>query len=217
MTDASAADPTRPPANAPITLWGNPISGNSYKVALMLSLIGLPYTYRNIDLAGGGNLKPEFLAVNPQGKVPVLQHGRLAIRQSTDSLLYLARLSGRYAPKTLEEEVRTGEWFGFQTDFGAFGVARLRFIRKFTSGDDKLYAYFQPTALRGLGILDAHLTGNDWLVGGRPTVADINAYPTQSVLEDTGLDIDQWPSVLAWRRRVQALPGFAAAADLMKA
>ncbi|MGE0254554.1 MAG: glutathione S-transferase family protein [Alphaproteobacteria bacterium] len=213
---AADADPTRPPVDAPITLWGNPVSGNSYKVALMLSLTGLPYTYRHVDLAGGGNLKPDFLAVNPQGKVPVLQHGGLAIRQSTDSLLYLADLSGRFAPKTLEERVRTGEWFGFQTDFGAFGVARLRFIRKFTSGDDKLYAYFRPTAERGLGILEAHLRDNEWLVGGRPTVADLNTYPTQSMLEDTGLDIGQWPSILAWRTRVRALPGFAEAADLMK-
>ncbi|MBM3560980.1 MAG: glutathione S-transferase family protein [Alphaproteobacteria bacterium] len=214
---ATDADPTRPPANAPITLWGNPVSGNSYKVALMLALTGLPYTYRNVDLAGGGNLKAEFLAVNPQGKVPVLQYGSLAIRQSTESLLYLAQISGRFGAKTLEEQVRTGEWFGFQTDFGAFGIARLRFIRKFTAGDDKLYEYFKPTALRGLGIIDAHLKANDWLVGGRPTVADINAYPTQSVLEDTGLDIGQWPSVLAWRQRVRALPGFAEAAALMRA
>ena len=155
--------------SAEFTLYGNVRSGNSYKAALMLALTETPYRFRSVDLMGGENLRPAFLRINPLGKVPVLKHKELVIRQSYDALRYLADVTGKFGPHGWQEEARVGEWVGFSVDFLTFGVSRLRFINLFTKGMPEVFAYFKPTAERGLGIIETHLKDHEWLAAGRPT------------------------------------------------
>lgn len=200
----------------PYVLYGDPMSGNAYKTALMLSLTDTPFEFREVLLRNGDHQKPEFLKLNPLGKVPVLVHGDLVIRQSADTLRYLADQTGRLGPNGWAEEVRVGDWIGFSVDFLSYGVARLRFERKFGSGDEKLIQYFQPTADRGLGILESHLSSNEWLACGRPTIADIAVFPVATFLVDAGYDPANFPNIVAWQQRFSALPGFASQQELLR-
>ena len=202
--------------DARYVLYGDPMSGNAYKTALMLALTKTPFEFREILLRNGDHLKPEFLKLNPLGKVPVLVHGDLVLRQSHDTLRYLSEQTGQLGPKDWTEEARIGDWIGFTVDFVSYGLARLRFERKFGSGDEQIIAYFQPTTDRGLGILESHLASNEWLACGRLTIADIAVFPAATFLTDAGYDFGDFPGIGAWRDRIAALPGFGWQQDLLK-
>lgn len=201
--------------NLSYVLYGHPRSGNAYKTALMLSMTGTPFEFEPIDLPGGGNLEPKYLKVNPLGKVPALRHGDLLLRQSHDTLRYLAEQTGKFGPDDWAEETRIGDWIGYAIDFLGYGVARLRFERLFGGGEGPVYDHFKVTADRGMGIIEAHLVANEWLACGRTTIADIAVYPVMSYLDDAGYDGADFPGVTGWIDRFRALPGFALQLDLM--
>ena len=201
--------------NPPYVLYGHPRSGNAYKTALMLSMTGTPYEFRAVDLMDRSNLEPEYLKINPLGKVPVLHHGDLVLRQSHDTLRYLAEQTGQFGTTGWAQEARVGDWIGFAVDFLGYGLARLRFELLFGAGPGPVFDYFQVTADRGLGILEPHLAANEWLACGRPTIADIAVYPVTSFLTDAGYDAGDFPGIAAWTERFKALPGFALQLELM--
>lgn len=201
--------------DAEFTLYGNVRSGNSYKTALMLALTETPYRFKSVDLMAGENLEPTFLRINPLGKVPVLKHKGLVIRQSYDSLRYLAELTGRFGPQGWQEEARVGEWVGYCVDFLTYGLNRMRFINLFTDGMPEVLEYFKATADRGLPIIEDHLKDHEWLAAGRPTYADIVAYTGINMLADAGYSWDDFPAAEAWMRRFEKLPHFAARDVLM--
>ncbi len=195
--------------DAEFTLYGNFRSGNSYKTALMLAMTGTPYRFKSVDLMAGENLRPEFLRINPLGKVPVLKHNGLVLRQSYDALRYLAEVTGKFDTKNWQEAARVGEWVGFCVDFLTFGLSRLRFINLFTDGMPEVFAYFKTTADRGLPIIETHLKDCEWLAAGRPTIAEFGAYPGMNMLADAGYDWADYPASAAWMRRFEKLPHFA--------
>ena len=80
-----------------------------------------------------------------------------------------------------------------------------------------MFDHFKVTADRGLGIIEPHLAGNQWLACGRPTIADIAVYPVTSYLSDAGYDPADFPNVQGWMDRFRALPGFATLLELMPA
>lgn len=202
---------------ADYTLYGHPRSGNAYKTALMLSMTGTAYDFELVDIMEGGNLEAEYLKVNPLGKVPVLQHGDVLLRQSHDTLRYLAEQTGQFGPEGWAEEARVGDWIGYSVDFLGYGVARLRFELLFGAGPGPIFDYFKKVADRGLGIIEPHLEVNDWLACGRPTIADIACFPVSTFMADATYDMADYPNIAAWQDRFRALPGFATQLDLMPA
>lgn len=200
---------------ADYTLYAHPRSGNSYKTALMLALTETAYDFELVDLMDGGNLAADFLKVNPLGKVPVLRHKDLILRQSHDTLRYLVEQTGKFGPEGWDEEARVGDWVGFAVDFFSYGVARLRFERLFGGGEGPVFDYFKTVADRGLGIIEPHLAEQDWLVGGCPTIADIACFPVSTFMPDATYDMADFPNIAAWQERFRGLPGFGAALDLM--
>lgn len=202
---------------ADYTLYGHPRSGNAYKTALMLSMTGTDYDFELVDLMDGSNLRPEYLQVNPMGKVPSLRHGDLVLRQSHDTLRYLAEQTGKFGPDGWAEEARIGDWVGFAVDFLGYGVARLRFELLFGGGEGPIFDYFKQVADRGLGIIEPHLATNDWLACGRFTFADITCFPVLTFMKDARYDMADFPGIAAWQERFRAQPGFATQLELMPA
>ena len=202
---------------ADYTLYGHPRSGNAYKTALMLSLTGTDYDFELVNIMGGGNLEADYLSVNPLGKVPALRHGDLILRQSHDTLRYLAEQTRQFGPDGWDEEARIGDWIGFAVDFFGYGLARLRFELLFGAGPGPVFDYFKATADRGLAIIEPYLAANDWLVGDRSSIADIACYPVSSFLVDAGYDAADFPNLTAWQDRFRAQPGFATQIELMPA
>ena len=203
-------------AKPSFVLYGDPLSGNAYKTALMLSLTQNPYEFRLIRLVEGDNLSAEFLKLNPLGKVPVLAHGDLLLRQSYATLRYLVDYTAQFGPNSWAEKARIGDWMGFSVDFFSYGVAPLRFERRVGRGDQTVFKYFQVTAERGLNIIENHLADNLWLACDRPTIAEVAVYPGASFLPEAGYDFADFPNLRAWMDRFEALPGFGNMQELLK-
>jgi glutathione S-transferase len=200
---------------ADYTLYAHPRSGNSYRVALMLALTGTQYDFELVDLMDGSNLAPDFLKVNPLGKVPALRHGDLVLRQSHDCLRYLTEQTGQFGPKGWDEEARVGDWIGFAIDFFGYGVARMRFEMNFGAGPGPVYDFFKKVGDRGLGVMETHLADHEWLACGRPTIGDIACFPVSTFMSDAGYDVTKYPNIAAWQDRFRTLPGFGSQLDLM--
>lgn len=185
-----------------------PLSGNSHKVRLMLSLLNLPFETINVAGAQGQHKSPAFLALNPFGQVPVLEDGDVVLRDSQAILVYLGQLHGRgrWWPQDAASAAAVVAWLSTAANEVAKGPNLLRLHHKFGRSID-LDAAVKVTADL-LPVLEAHLSHQDWFVGAHPTVADVAMYPYLALAPEGHVDLSAYPHVMRWIRRVQALPGY---------
>jgi glutathione S-transferase len=197
-----------------LTLFGSFTSSSSYKPMLYLALAGLAFSFHTVNLKNGAQATPAYRAVNRYGQVPALRHAGLTIVQSNIILDYLARTTGHFAGETEQDRWIAREWLSWEAD-NITHVAKVRHYSRFRSVDPAVMAYFRPLAEAAVGFVDTALAGRDWLVGKRPTIADIGCWGRMVFMAEGGMDITAWPNVHAWSRRLAALPRFALPYDLI--
>jgi glutathione S-transferase len=195
-------------------------SGNAYRAALMLNLIGAQWEPIWVDFFDKRvQLTPEYREkINEMGEVPVLVHKGKKLSQSGVILTYLAEHSGKFRPQTEDERLECLRWIIFdnQKINGYLGPYRfLRWIAK--SGHPAVLEWLKGRVDNTLGILNKRLAGRDWVVGDHPTIADISLcgylyYPA----DEFGFDIArEHPNIGAWLGRIKALPNWKHPYDLM--
>lgn len=189
-------------------LYHHPLSGHAHRARLFLSLLGVPHEAIEVDLKAGAHKRPEFLALNPFGQVPVLDDAGTVVSDSNAILVYVARKLGRtdWLPSDSQGEAAIQRWLSVAAGELAYGPAAARLVTVFG-------AKFNPEEVIGrahtlLGRLEAHLTGRDWLVGERPTIADVALYSYLARAPEGNVDLSGYPTVNAYLRRIEALPGF---------
>jgi len=189
-------------------LYHHPLSGHAHRARLFLSLLGVPHEAIEVDLKAGAHKRPEFLALNPFGQVPVLDDDGTVVSDSNAILVYVARKLGRtdWLPENAEGEAAVQRWLSVSAGELAYGPAAARLVTVFG-------ANFRPEEVIGrahtlLGRLEAHLTGREWLVGERPTVADVALYSYLARAPEGNVDLSSYVNVNAFLRRIEALPGF---------
>lgn len=194
-----------------LTLFTSPGSGNSYKVELMLRLLNLPCQKRVVDLQRNEQLSTEFLARNRFGQIPVLVDGNEILTDSHAILLYLAARYGNrdlhdWAPLEPLALAHVMRWLSVAANEIQNGLAHARGIKLLNWP----YNYGQAVRIanRILGIMEAHLTGREWLALSHATIADIACYPYVMLAGDGDIDTRPYPHVRAWQQRVEALPRF---------
>ncbi len=197
-----------------LTLYGSFTSSSSYKPMLYLSLARLPFSFRTVNLKIGKQNEPEHLARNRYGKVPVLKHRGLTIVQSNVILSYLAQTTGHFEGKTEQDRWTAREWLDWESD-AISNVAKVRHYSRFREVDPAVMAYFRPPAEAALSFVDKSLVGREWLVGDSPTIADIGCWGRMVFMHEGGMNIENWPNLLAWSNRLKAMPGFALPYDLI--
>ena len=193
---------------ADLTLYSYPISGNCYKVRLLLEMLHLPYTEVNVDLLAGYNLKPEFKQLNPRGQVPVLSDGEVTLWDSLAILVYLARRYGsdQWLSTDPVAEAQVMQWLAVSENELLYGLARSRAIVKL--GRPFVLETCQAEGKAGLSVLEQHLAQRSWLVTDQPTIADLACYPYVVLAPEGNIDLAPYPAVQAWLKRVESLPGW---------
>lgn len=183
-------------------------SGNAYKVRLLLSMLNIPYEKVLLDHTRGELRTAAFLKLNPRGQVPVLEDGGHVFWESTGAMVYLARKYGGepWLPTDAAGMAQVMHWMAFAQNEVLFGLQWARAVMlKLRGGDVEEYRGYGRA---GLAILEQHLAQHDWLALNRPTIADIANYPYVSLAPEGGIALEPYPSVVAWVRRVEALPGW---------
>ena len=196
-------------------------SGNAYRVALMLNLIGADWKPEFVDFfAKGLPRTAEWRAdVNEMGEVPVLDHNGKRLTQSGVILTYLADLTGKFKPQTEDERLEALRWIIIDNQKLNGYLGPYRFLRNFAkpAGDPAAMAFLKGRIDNSLRILDGRLARAPFVIGDHPTIADISLvgylyYPA----EEFGFDIAAtYPNIAAWLERMKALPGWAHPYDLM--
>lgn len=198
-----------------IHLYGYEISGNSYKVKLMLSLLNLDYEWHKVDLLKGAHKQPDFLTLNPFGQVPVLVDGDVVLPDAQAILVYLARQYGgeTWLPTDAEPMSRVIRWLSTAAGEVRQGPESARLYHLFKATSINLERALQKSDFI-LGQLDRHLATRTWLELDRPTIADVAVFPYVALAPDGQIDLSAYPNVLAWIDRIKQLPGFVGMAGI---
>ena len=195
-------------------------SGNAYKAGLMLALCGADWEPVFVDFFNGEVRRPEWReGVNEMGEVPVLEHGARRLTQSGVILTYLSRRFGKFAPQGEDEELEALRWMLFDNHKFTSYFATYRFLYSLAPqpGDPAVLAFLKGRAEGAYAVVEKRLAGSPFLVGTRPTIADISlAGYVFFDPEEHGFDFAAThPAIHAWKERLKALPGWAAPYDLL--
>lgn len=195
-------------------VYGMAASGNCHKVRMALDLLGLPYSWQETDLMQGATRSPQFLAMNPNGKVPVLAiDGEVFLPESNAILWYLGE-GTRLVPGERLARARMLQWMFFEQYTHEPSIAVARFIRVFAHRDDDPRL---PDLLKrghaALGVMEKHLADRDWFAGEALSLADLALYAYTHRAGDGGFDLAAYPAVRGWLGRVAATPGITEMAE----
>lgn len=193
----------------PIRLHRFALSGHAHRVELFLSLLGLPVTLIDVDLMNGAHKKPDFLAKNPFGQVPVIEDGDITVYDSNAILVYLATRYDKarsWLPQEPLAAAQVQQWLSVAAGalFNGPSTARVGLLFKRPVDVEKA----QGVARALLQVVDAHLAKRNYLVGSNPTIADVALYSYTALAPEGGIELDAYPHVLAWLARIEQLPGF---------
>jgi glutathione S-transferase len=193
-------------------------SGNANKVAMMLALSGADWEPVWVDYFNGATRSESFRQeINEMGEVPVLEHGAKRLSQSGVILHYLADQTGRFGGRNEDEKREILRWILFDNHKFTSYYATLRFLYGIQkSGENPVVDFLRTRARGAYGIVDKHLTGRDFLLGDRPTIADLSLAGYVFYTEPTGIDRQrEFPQIDSWAARIAALPGWREPAELM--
>lgn len=194
----------------PLELYSFSLSGHCHRVALMCSLLAIPITVHEVNLAKGAHRTPEFLRLNSMGQVPVLVDGETVVADSNAALVYLAcKYDARrtWYPTATLPAARVQRWLSLAAGELASGPASARVARLF---DRPLSEHSLATATRLFTWMEHELTATPFACGGTPTIADVAMYTYTAHAPEGGISLEPYPAIRAWLTRVQRLPGFIA-------
>ncbi|MFD1911353.1 glutathione S-transferase family protein [Halodurantibacterium flavum] len=193
-------------------------SGNAYKAALTMTLADVEWEPVFVDFFNGETRRPEFLALNPMGEVPVLVDGDTVLSQSGVIQDYISSKTGRLGGRSAAERREVLRWVFWDNHKMSSQCGTARFLQNFLPEDKRpaeVIAWFQGRLRTAFRTLDTQLDGRSWLVGDGPTIADLACCGYLFYPEPFGFDRADWPRIDAWLDRISALPGWKHPYDMM--
>ncbi len=192
-------------------VYGMALSGNCYKLKLVLTQLGLPFEWVEVNSVKGETRTSEFKELNPNAKVPVLQleDGTL-LPESNAGLWYLAEGSP-LIPDSRLERAHVLQWMFFEQYTHEPAIAVARFLVRFLGSPPGTEQRIKECRERGhhaLSVMEQHLAGKDFFVADRYSIADIALYAYTHCADEGGFDLTPYMAVQAWLTRVRETPGF---------
>ncbi|MCY4543020.1 MAG: glutathione S-transferase [Rhodobacteraceae bacterium] len=193
-------------------------SGNSYKAALAMELTGFLWQPVYVDFFGGETRTPEFRKINPMGEAPVLVHEGQTISQSGVILKYVAERTGKLGALTSAQELEISRWILWDNYKLSSLCGVTRFLANFIPSEKRpmeVIRWHKSRLQVSFGVLNTFLSDRKWLVGGRPTIADLSCCGYLYYREPFGFEPGAWPHISAWLERLSELDGWRHPYDLM--
>jgi glutathione S-transferase len=192
-------------------VYGDTRSGNCYKIKLLAALVGIKHEWVPVDVMAGETRTAEFLAKNPNGRVPVLEldDGRM-LWESNAIIDYLAT-DTVFLPKDSFLHAQVLQWQFFEQYSHEPYIAVARFIAKYLGLPDERkdeYHAKQPGGHKALAVMESRLSAHPYLVGSHLSVADISLYGYTHVAHEGGFELAGYPGIQAWLQRIRAEPGY---------
>lgn len=194
-----------------ITVHGFSPSGNCHKLRLLLEQLGERYQWVEVDSSQGQTRTPQFLALNPNGKVPVVEFGDGRTLSESNAILYYLADGSEFLPSDLWQRAQALSWMNFEQYSHEPCIAVARFIAGWTPEDSPRRAELPMLRERGhraLAVMERHLQTHAWFTGEAYGIADIALFAYTDVAAHGGIALDAYPALRAWLARVRATPNF---------
>lgn len=191
-------------------LYDNAVSGNCYKVRLLLAHLGIPYERRDVDVVDRSNRRELLGDLNPALRVPTLVLDDGSPLAESNAILWYLGEGTRFVPEDRYLRAQVLQWMFFEQYEHEPGVAVARFLLHYTD-DPALHAdriaERRRAGERALAAMESHLVHSDYLVGNALTVADIALYAYTHVADEAGIELAKYPAIGRWLALVAAEPG----------
>jgi len=197
-------------------VYGDYKSGNCYKVKLMLNLLGIPYQWVDFDILNGDTETPEFLAKNPNGKIPVLELEDGTCLWESNAILNFLADGSQFLPTEPRLRTQVLQWQFFEQYSHEPYIAVARFIQLYLGlPEDRQEEYkkLHKGGYKALKVMERQLQLTPYLVGDQFSIADVALYAYTHVAEEGGFDLAPYPAVRAWLERVASHPRHIAMLD----
>jgi glutathione S-transferase len=184
-------------------------SGNGYKVRLLLTQLGIPYTYIEKDILKRETRTPDFLAINPNGRIPVLELEPGVYLSESNAILTYFSEGTSFLPANKLERAYVMQWLFFEQYSHEPYIATSRFLLHYVPKTAQTEATIEQKREPGyaaLGVLEKRLAEHPFLVGDQYTIADIALYAYTHVADEGGFSLAPYPGIRAWIERVAAQP-----------
>ncbi len=193
-----------------LRLYDNHLSGNGYKPRLLLAHLGSAYEAVEIDIMKGESRTPEFLARNPNGRIPLLELEDGTCIAESNAILHFLAEGSRFLPADRLSRALVLQWMFFeQYSHEPFIAVARHWIQH--AGMSEVQRAQLPDKHEGghaaLAVMEGHLSGSDWFVGTGMTIADIALYAYTHVADEGEFDLAGYPAVRDWLVRVREQPG----------
>jgi len=190
-------------------------SGNAYKVRLLLSQLGVEFERVPLDILKGETRRPEFVAKNPNHRVPLLEWDDGRVLAESNAILFHLAEGTRYLPEDPFERAQVLQWMFFEQYSHEPFIAVVRFW--YFSGQIDRHQAELPAKMKGghhaLAVMETQLAKAAFFVGDRYSIADIALYAYSHVAEEGKFDLEPYPGLRRWLERVKEQPGYIAITD----
>jgi glutathione S-transferase len=194
-----------------LRVYGDVNSGNCFKVKLVLHQLDIPYTWQHVDILKKQSRTPEFLAMNPTGKIPLVElDNRVFLPESNAILHYLADGSA-LLPTDRLDRARVLQWLFFEQYNHEPSVATARYIVRYLGRPvehEQLLQRKIAEGIQALGIMEQHLVSRAFFAADRYSIADIALYAYTHVAHEGDIDLGPFPAIRSWMDRVRSQPRY---------
>jgi glutathione S-transferase len=191
-----------------ITVFGTSSSGNCHKVRMVLDITRRPYAWQEIDIMKAETRTPEFLKLNPNGKVPVVQLDDGSTLAESNAILWYFGEGTALIPEDRLQRARMLQWMFFEQYTHEPTIAVARFILQFLKQPDhERLPGLQQRGHEALAVMEQHLAANPYFAGSSLSLADLALFAYTHRAADGGFNLAAYPALRGWLDRCRAVPG----------
>ncbi len=204
----------------PYRVYGDIHSGNCYKIRLLLTLLDIDHQWQPVDILAGETETDEFLAMNPNGKIPVLVLDDGAVLTESNAILNFLAQGTRWLPDEPLARARVLQWQFFEQYSHEPYIATARFINRYLGLPEarrEEYEAKQAGGHKALGVMEQALQQSEFLAGEGATIADISLYAYTHVADEGGFDLTSYPAIRRWLGALERLPRYASMRQMAEA
>jgi glutathione S-transferase len=192
-------------------VFGDMLSGNCYKIKLLLQFLQIPHEWVPIDILAGETHKPAFTKMNPNTRIPVVELSPGQYLWESNAILNYFAEGTTFLPNDRYSRAQVLQWQFFEQYSHEPYIATARYINKYLGLPKEREAEYhgkQPGGHKALAIMDKHLAAQQFFVGTQPTIADISLYAYTHVAEEGGFDLSGYGQIQRWFKDFEQIPGY---------
>ncbi|MEM7067079.1 MAG: glutathione S-transferase family protein [Cyanobacteria bacterium P01_B01_bin.77] len=192
-------------------VFGDMLSGNCYKVKLLMEFLTVPHEWLHVDILAAATHTDEFRRMNPNARIPVVKVSNDRYLWESNAILNYFAEGTQFLPSDKYERAKVLQWQFFEQYSHEPYIATARYINKYLGLPKEREVEYhdkQAGGHKALAVMDKHLAQNQFFLGTQATIADISLYVYTHVADEGGFDLSDYGNILRWFKDFETLPGY---------